>query len=47
MRSLDGTPLYPFGYQTIYPALILSIGTLVVVSLSTPAPDETELAGLR
>jgi hypothetical protein len=47
MRSIDGNPVYPFGYQTIYPALILSIGTLVIVSLATPAPDEKDLAGLR
>jgi SSS family solute:Na+ symporter len=47
VRSVDGTPAYLFGYQTIYPALILSIGTLIVVSLATPAPEEKELAGLR
>jgi SSS family solute:Na+ symporter/sodium/proline symporter len=47
VNALGDTPAYPFGYQTIYPALILSIGTLVVVSLLTPAPREKELAALR
>jgi SSS family solute:Na+ symporter len=47
LRSVDGNPAYPFGYQTIYPALILSIGALVVVSLATPAPREKELVAFR
>ena len=36
--AVDGNPSYPFGWQTAYPALALSIGTLIVVSLATPHP---------
>jgi SSS family solute:Na+ symporter/sodium/proline symporter len=36
--AVDGNPSYPFGWQTAYPALALSIGTLIVVSLATPQP---------
>ncbi len=41
----DGAAVYPFGWQTAYPALALSIATLVVVSLATrpPARHEVEL----
>ena len=41
-RSTDGNPNYPFGWQTIYPALALSIMTLVVVSLMTAPPTDME-----
>jgi len=34
-RAVDGVPAYPFGLETVFPALALSIGTLVVVSLIT------------
>lgn len=47
VNASGDVPAYPFGYQTIYPALVLSIGTLVVVSLLTPAPRGKELAALR
>jgi len=36
----------PWGIPTIYPAAVISIGTLVVVSLLTPAPREEELSAL-
>jgi hypothetical protein len=32
-----------WGIPSIYPAAIISIGSLVVVSLLTPAPGEEEL----
>ncbi|HJO38615.1 MAG: sodium:solute symporter family protein [Vicinamibacterales bacterium] len=39
-RAEDGVAAYPFGVETVYPALTLSIVTLVVVSLATrPAAD--------
>lgn len=41
-RSTDGNPDYPFGWQTVYPALALSIMTLVVVSLMTAPPTDME-----
>ena len=34
-RSTDGNPDYLFGWQTIFPALVLSVLTLVLVSLVT------------
>jgi SSS family solute:Na+ symporter/sodium/proline symporter len=34
-RGTSGDPVYLLGLQTIYPALALSVGTLVVVSLAT------------
>ena len=34
-RSTDGSPEYLFGWQTIFPALTLSVLTLVLVSLVT------------
>ena len=42
-RAVDGNPVYLFGWQTAYPALALSILTLVVVSLLTPPPSEAEV----
>ena len=39
----DGDPEYLFGWQTAYPALALSIGTLIVVSLLTSPPKESEV----
>ena len=42
-RAVDGTPVYPFGWQTAYPALALSITTLVVVSLVTSPPTRAEV----
>lgn len=42
-RAVDGVPAYPFGWQTAYPALALSIATLVVVSLATPPPTAGEV----
>lgn len=45
-RGSDGVPDYLFGLETAYPALVLSIGTLVLVSLVTPASDEEEVAAL-
>ena len=42
-RAVDGNPVYLFGWQTAYPALLLSILTLVVVSLLTPPPSEAEV----
>ncbi|MCA1563417.1 MAG: sodium:solute symporter family protein [Acidobacteria bacterium] len=33
-RGTSSTPAYLFGLSTVYPALLLSIGTLIVVSLS-------------
>jgi SSS family solute:Na+ symporter/sodium/proline symporter len=46
VRGVDGVPDYLFGLQTAYPALALSIGTLIVVSLATPAQSEGEVAAL-
>ena len=42
-RAVDGAPAYPFGWQTAYPALALSIATLVIVSLATPPPTDAEV----
>jgi Na+/proline symporter len=36
----------PWGIPSIYPALAISIGTLVIVSLLTPKPDDAVLAKL-
>jgi Na+/proline symporter len=36
----------PWGIPSIYPALAISIGTLVIVSLCTPKPDDSVLAKL-
>ena len=38
-RAVDGVAIYPFGFQTIYPALTLSIFTLISVSLVTSRVD--------
>jgi len=35
VRAADGMPVYLLGLETAYPALVLSIGTLIVVSLFT------------
>ena len=40
-RSVDGVAAYPFGLETAYPALALSIGTLIAVSLATPPAART------
>ena len=42
-RAVDGAPAYLFGWQTAYPALALSIATLVVVSLATPPPTAAQV----
>lgn len=47
VNAVDGVTMYPLGLQTIYPALVLSIVTLVVVSLMTKAPSEEDLVALR
>jgi SSS family solute:Na+ symporter len=36
----------PWGIPSVYPAALISIGTLVVVSLLTPPPGEKELEPL-
>jgi SSS family solute:Na+ symporter/sodium/proline symporter len=46
-RGADGIALYPLGLETLYPALVVSITTLIAVSLTTPPPTEAELAPLR
>ncbi len=38
-RAMEGLAIYPFGLQTIYPALTLSIFTLISVSLVTRRVD--------
>lgn len=43
----DGVAVYPLGLETIYPALVCSILTLIVVSLLTAPPSHEELAPLR
>ena len=43
VRAVDGNPEYLFGWQTAYPALALSIGTLIVVSLLTSPSKESEV----
>ena len=43
VRAVDGEPAYLFGWQTAYPALTLSIATLIVVSLLTPPPTQAEI----
>ena len=47
VRAVDGNPVYPFGWPTIFPALALSIGALIVVSLLTKRPTAEQLAPLR
>ena len=36
----------PWGIPSIYPAALISIGSLIVVSLLTPPPTEEQLAPL-
>lgn len=43
-RAVDGVAIYPFGFQTIYPALTLSIFTLISVSLVTRRVDSKSLS---
>jgi SSS family solute:Na+ symporter len=43
LRGSGGEPNHLFGLATVYPALALSIGALVVVSLMTP-PERSALA---
>lgn len=38
-RGTGGTPAYLFGIETVYPALVFSIATLIGVSLATPADE--------
>jgi SSS family solute:Na+ symporter/sodium/proline symporter len=38
--NLGGTGDFPFGVETIYSSLIASVGSLIVVSLLTPAPQD-------
>ncbi len=46
--AVEGAPaVYPLGLETIYPALVLSIATLIGVSLVTRRSTEAELAPLR
>lgn len=47
LRAVDGVARYPFGLETIYPALSLSILTLVIVSLLTRPPAPAELVRFR
>ena len=44
--GVDGVAAYPLGLETAYPALTLSIATLVIVSLLTPAQTDAEVAAL-
>lgn len=46
-RAVDGTAVYLLGLQTVYPALVLSITTLIGVSLMTRPPTAAEIAPLR
>ena len=46
-RAVDGGAVYPLGLQTVYPALMLSIATLIGVSLMTRPPTAEEIAPLR
>lgn len=47
MATEGAGPVYPLGLQTVYPALLLSIATLVIVSLITPPPSRDDLAPFR
>jgi SSS family solute:Na+ symporter/sodium/proline symporter len=48
IRTAEGpATAYPLGIETIYPALVLSIGTLILVSYLTPPPTDTDLAALQ
>ena len=46
VRGDNGIPDYLFGLQTAYPALLLSIGTLILVSLVTPRQTDQEVRAL-
>jgi SSS family solute:Na+ symporter/sodium/proline symporter len=46
VRGDNGIPDYLFGLQTAYPALLLSIGTLILVSLATPRQTDQEVRAL-
>ena len=41
VRSVEGAPDYPLGLETAYPALALSVGTLIAVSLATQPAART------
>ena len=43
----DGAADYIWGMPTVYPAFVLSVSVLVVVSLLTPRPSAEELAPLK
>ena len=43
MRAVDGIPEYPFGWPTIFPALFLSIGSLIIGSLLTKPSKPEQL----
>ncbi len=45
-RGVDGAPAYLLGLETAYPALALSISTLIVVSLATPRQTDEQVAVL-
>jgi SSS family solute:Na+ symporter/sodium/proline symporter len=45
-RGVDGAPAYLLGLETAYPALALSISTLIVVSLATPRQTDEQVAAL-
>lgn len=42
-RGTGGSAVYLFGVETVYPALVFSIGALVVVSLMTPPSKSTAM----
>ena len=46
VRAVDGVAAYPLGLETAYPALTLSIATLVIVSLLTTAQTDAEVDAL-
>lgn len=47
LNAVDGVARYPFGVETIYPALSLSILTLITVSWLTRPPSAAELSRFR
>jgi Na+/proline symporter len=46
VRAGGGDPVYLLGLQTVYPALVMSIGTLIVVSLMTPRESTGNLGSV-
>ena len=46
VRGDNGIPDYLFGLQTAYPALLFSIGTLILVSLATPRQTDRDVRAL-